>query len=270
MWTDELRVSNDVSAAEWLAPRLGGEFGAVTRAVPSGYPAYVRICHPAADGGGASVTWPEVANATGRRAHALMQWHALVGSPDPFNFTGSLWPGREPETGNLAPDVLGPLCDLLATHTADPGRCLFCLWDGWGWVDGSGVLGQIVLRQSGDPAAAATTEEPIPPAFSPEELERERLRLPGRDYLLMEGPVSAVLKIGYWASSSWFLHQSPNLFWPDDRAWCAASEIDFDSTLIGGSTELIEAILDAPRFDAWPVGPTDSLAYDADKINAAP
>jgi hypothetical protein len=268
MWTDELRVSDEVSAAAWIAAKLGGEFGAVTLAVPSGYPAYVRICHPATDRGDAPVSWPEVAKATGRRAHALMQWHQLVGSPNPRDPSGSLWQGGEPETGNLAPEVLGPLCDLLAKHTADPARCFFCVWEGWGWVDGSRVLAHIVLRRGNAAVPSAQTEEPVPPAFSPEQLGRARVRLPGRDYLLLEGPLSAATKIGYWATPTWFLHQSPNLFWPADRAWCAATEIDFDSTLVGGSAQLIQTILDTPTFDAWKVGPEDSLAYDADKINA--
>ena len=30
----------------------------------------------------------------------------------------------------------------------------------------------------------------------------------------------------------------PNLWWPDDRAWCVASEIDLDYTLVGGPDEL--------------------------------
>jgi len=265
VWTDELQVRDDASAAEWIAPRLVGEFGAVTLAVPSGYPAYVRICHPATGPGGAFVSWPEVAKATGRRAHALMQWHALVGSTDHLNFKGSVWPGGDPERGNLAPEVL---CDLLAAHTTDPAHCYFCLWEGWGWVDGSGVS-TLTLRRGDETEPSAQAEEPVPPAFSTQELGRERVRLPGRDYLLLEGPLSAATKIGYWASPTWFLHQSPNLFWPADRAWCAASEIDFDSTLIGGSTELIQAILDTPRLDAWLVGREASLAYDADKINAA-
>jgi hypothetical protein len=55
--------------------------------------------------------------------------------------------------------------------------------------------------------------------------------------------------------------------WPSDRAWFLASEIDFDSTLVGGTRDLIESILDNPGLDAWPVGPDDSLAYDADRIN---
>jgi hypothetical protein len=67
-----------------------------------------------------------------------------------------------------------------------------------------------------------------------------------------------------------FLPQSPNLFWPADRAWCVASEIDFDSTLVGGTTELIQAILRGPAFDSWPVQPDDSLAADADLVNPVP
>lgn len=61
--------------------------------------------------------------------------------------------------------------------------------------------------------------------------------------------------------------QSPNLFWPDDRAWCVASEIDFDSTLVAGSTALIEALLTAPGLEVWPVEGHDSLAFDADHVN---
>ena len=46
-----------------------------------------------------------------------------------------------------------------------------------------------------------------------------------------------------------------------------ASEVDFDSTLVGGSSKLIEAIVGSPELEAWQVKPTDSLAADADKIN---
>ncbi len=60
---------------------------------------------------------------------------------------------------------------------------------------------------------------------------------------------------------------SANLMWPSDRAWFLASEIDFDSTLVGGTRDLIESILDNSGLDAWPVGPDDSLAYDADRVN---
>jgi hypothetical protein len=48
--------------------------------------------------------------------------------------------------------------------------------------------------------------------------------LPGRDYYLFEGEVE-----------SWFDPQSPHFCWPADHAWCVATEVDFDSTFIGGS-----------------------------------
>ncbi len=77
-----LRVSQDLAVADWIAPRLGGPFGAVSRTVPAGFAAYARICHPPGDPAGELTTWARVAAATGRRAHALMQWHALAGAPE--------------------------------------------------------------------------------------------------------------------------------------------------------------------------------------------
>jgi hypothetical protein len=47
--------------------------------------------------------------------------------------------------------------------------------------------------------------------------------------------------------------QSPSLWWPDDRAWCVASEIDFCSTYVGGSPALIERVLGDDRLEAIPV-----------------
>ena len=132
-----VRVPDDVSAPAWIASRLEGRFGAVTRPVPSGFAAYARICHPATDRAGRLTTWTEVARETGRQAHPSMQWHALVGSADPLNMTGSLWPGDDPQRGNLVQEVLARLCDVLADHTATPERCFFCLWDGWGWIGSS-------------------------------------------------------------------------------------------------------------------------------------
>ena len=272
MWTEELRVSENVSAAAWIGPRLGGAFGAVTRTVPDCYPAYVRICHPAVDRDGGRATWSRVAQATGRQAHPVMQWHALVGSADPINMDGSLWPGDDPEQGNLEPEVLGPLCDLLASHTATAAHCFFCLWDGWAWIGDPPESAPSVLSARSVEAAPAVpgSDEPIPPAFTPEELRRPRVHLPDRDYLLLAGPLHAAPQIGWWPSADWFSAESPNLFWPADQAWCVASEIDFDSTLVGGTTELIDAILQAPMLDSWPVRPDDSLAADADQVNPVP
>lgn len=262
-----LSVTEDASPGEWIAPRLGGEFGVVTLAVPSGYEAYARICHPASDGDGCAVSWSEVAEATGRTAHPLMQWHTLVGSSDPFNFAGSLWRGGDPEWGNLAPAPLEVLCELLGKHTAAAEDCFVAVWDGWAWVHGGGVNARFELVSGNSKPKPA---ECAPPAFSEQELSRPRLVLPGRDYVLLTGPLSAVRELGDRdAFRERFEPRSPNLLWPADRAWCIASEIDFDSTLVGGSSNLIEAVLESPGLDSWRVGPDDSLAADADHINRA-
>jgi len=263
----DLSVTQDASWGSWIEPRLHGSFGAVTLAVPSGYPAYARICHPASDARGNHFSWPQVASETGRTAHALMQWHALVGSADHLNFSGSLWPGRNPERGDLAPRVLGALCDVLTRHTADAERCFFGLWFGWAWVHGDGERGRMTLVRDG--SVSAPVEE-APPAFSADERSRPLLLLPGREYLLLAGPLSAAGKIGDPGGVCGFEPHSPNLIWPADCAWFVASEIDFDSTLVGGSTDLIRDVLDAPGLDAWAVGPDDSLAYDADHVNEIP
>ena len=89
MLSDDLKVTDGASAGAWIRPRLGGEFGAITLQVPKGYEAYARVFHPARDAERCTARWAEVADALGRTAHREMQWHALVGSSDSFNFTDS-------------------------------------------------------------------------------------------------------------------------------------------------------------------------------------
>ena len=230
----ELELSADTGAAAWIAPRLTGGFGAVTRTVPDGFPAYARIFHPAPGPNGGWVRWEEVARTTGAHVHAVMQWHALVGAQDWLNMTDSQWPGGNPERGNLGVELLNNLCQLLAQHTNTPEHCYFCIWEGYGWL-GSDKL---------------TAANP-------------RVHLPWRDYILLIGSLAKV------TSSCWYTahRQSPNLFWSADWLWCVASEIDFDSTLVAGSASLIEAIVESRLFEAWRVGPDDSLAADADRVN---
>jgi hypothetical protein len=263
MPTPDLTVANDASPGDWIAPRLHGKFGAVTLTVPGGFAAYARICHPARDSHDKMVKWSEVAQVTGGTAHSLMQWHALVGSPDHFNFKGSLWDDGAPDRGNLALPQLEELCELLVWHTTDASRCIMGLWVGWGWVEGSCSF-MTMIRRGAD---HVWVESSPGPAFSVDDLHKARLRLPGRDYVLLAGPLSGATRIRATYCPRLVMSQSPNLLWPTDHAWFVASEIDFDSTLVGGSADLIQSILAAPELDAWPVSPDDSLAFDADKIN---
>jgi hypothetical protein len=68
--------------------------------------------------------------------------------------------------------------------------------------------------------------------------------------------------------SSFLQREAPNLIWPRDHSWFVASEVDFDSTLIGGRAGLIDAIIESSKLEAWRTRPNDSLADDADQVNA--
>ncbi|RSN65328.1 hypothetical protein DMH01_02760 [Amycolatopsis sp. WAC 04182] len=238
-----LRPVLDPSPAEWISPRLGGAFGAAGRTVPRGYAAYARLCHPAERDRGGWASWGEAAAETGRRAHGAMQWHALVGSPDPVNLTGSLWRGSPPGRGTLPSHSLTALLAVLGDHTS-ASDAWFGLWDGYGWADEA--------------------------TLSREHLDAPRLRHPGRDYLLFRGPLTSATELGWRPRPNWFEAQSPNLFWPDDRAWCVATEVDFDSTLVAGEEALVDALVKAPGLEVWRIESDTSLAADGDRINQLP
>ena len=81
----------------------------------------------------------------------------------------------------------------------------------------------------------------VPPTLTP------TLELPNRAYHVFAGPIAAA-RTSYSAIP--FAHQSANLWWPADRAWCIATEIDFAWTYVGAPRPCIDAILADPRLEA--------------------
>ena len=91
--------------------------------------------------------------------------------------------------------------------------------------------------------------------------------LPGRRYHLLGGPVDAATEsvaIAEWS------YQSASLWWPDDRAWCVATEVDHQSTYIGGAAGCIEAIVIHPALEALNIEVTDGVTWAADIVNPSP
>ena len=264
-WVDYYRPPDpalDAGAAAWIAPRLVEQFGAVCRTIPAEFDAYARILHPAARGGVAQVRWAEGAEANGRIMHALAQFERISTPAPGHRIPASYQDVQAPTTGDLAPDALRALCAVLGRHTPAAARCRFAVWEGWGELTGAGT---VVSTSSSGPSPLIRRA----PSEWQLELRAARFETPGRAYYLFTGPIDDALRIGSWATADWFLPRSPNLFWPDDRRWCIATEIDFDSTLLGGPTDLINDALRREDLEAWPVGPLDSLAWDGDTINQA-
>lgn len=274
MRSSRLSFVNTLSVAEWIAPRLGPFEGRVGSVVPQGFPAYARVLHPVRDRDGEPATWNAVCAQTGREAHALMQWQSISsprvedgsGRPASGGAPGVKWNGDEPLVGELEPQALAAVCRVLAGHTDPALECFFALWEGYGWIHG-GRAAAFLLAAWGTPETAEPLAAALPPAFGEEVMSGVRLHHPGRDYLLFAGPLDAARDLGHWPSRDWFVPQSPNLIWPADRSWCIATEIDFDSTLIGGDTALIDAVLRAPDLEARPVEPGDCLDISGDTVN---
>ncbi len=255
MWTRRVRLLDDVRPADWIAPRLTGRWGTVTGLVPAGFGAYARVLHPAAADDGVPVAWAVVAAVTGGHVHPTVQWHALVGQTDPMRPTGGTWPGEPPAPGNLDLESLRILCDVLAAHTATPHACRFGLWDGWAQLHGSPAV-----QRLGD----AT---PVEPALSPVEASVPRLSLPGRDHLVLSGPLDAVEDLARYDGPGVWWSQSPSLIWPADRAWCVATDVDLDSTLVGGDPSTIDAVVAAAGLEAFRIDPDASLQWGSDHLD---
>ena len=257
----------NVSVGDWIAERLGGPLGTVGSVVPRGFAAYARVLHPVEFyDGRPSLTWAQVCQLTGRVPHALMQWAAIANPTDEAAAKASSgrWDVGDVRVGSLAPPVLSALIDVLAPATGGED-CFHALWEGWGWVDGSGVV-SVVSSNDGGPVEPAPVPEP---GVSAAVWALPRLRLPDRDYLLFRGPLRAALDVGWQGSPSGFEPQSPSLLWPADHSWCVGTEIDFDSTLVGGPADLVDAVLTTPGLDAWPVEPDDDLTAFADLPNSS-
>jgi hypothetical protein len=261
----DLEFRSDVHVADWLVQRLHGFAVNVGSIIPDGIAAYARIFHPAeavavraADGGfepSEEVRWAQIAAWSGRTVHPEMQFEA-ISVPTPGRDPGPApWDGDEPECGMLPYEKTKALADVLARHTRRPDRCWFAVWKGWAEV--AGTVMWLTAEGSG---------EPLPPVLPPEAHEAPKLRIPGRDMLLFHGPVAAVGNFVF-GSDPEVDFRSPNLWWPDDRAWCVASEIDFSWTYVGGSTALIDELLGDDRFEALPARITDGISVDSDRLN---
>jgi hypothetical protein len=53
--------------------------------------------------------------------------------------------------------------------------------------------------------------------------------------------------------------QSPTAWWPDDRAWCVATDVDGFSTYIAGTQECIGALARDPRLEIVPAQPSQAV-----------
>jgi hypothetical protein len=198
--------------------------------------------------GSTRITWSQDIAAADWIVHRLTGPTGTVGSlmPAAFNAYGRILHPRDtaepPAEGTLPAELAHALASVAAELTTTPERCWFGLWHGYGWLYPERSAAGRLRTRIGTLASLSSAED-VP-----------RVHLPNRDFLLYSAPISAAT-----ALSGYPTHQTPNLWWPDDRAWYVTTDIDLTSTYIGGSRLFIERVLADPRFTATPASLTDPL-----------
>lgn len=95
-------------------------------------------------------------------------------------------------------------------------------------------------------------------------IEGPSARRPQREYVVVTGDWSTF-------AADWSTFNAPNtppaFLWDPGHKWMASTEIDFDSTVIGGDEQLIASILQDTSIESWTIRPTDSLQSDGDRLN---
>lgn len=227
----------NTDTATWLEASLekpwgrGDDANYTAAIIPRGFESYARLLHPGyTENGGWEVSWSEVAVHFMRQPHAQMQWHAITKA----NHSGaSSIRFKAPYTGSLPQNQAKVLVEILCKHTSTPQDCYFAIWDGWGFV---------------------VSDELQP--------EAAYLKLPHRGYYLVRGPIEIAAQ-----SISPLSWQSASIWWPQDRAWCVATEVDLMWTYIGGTFGAIQEVLADNRLEAWNSTLDDRVDIQGDLIN---
>ena len=241
------QAAGDAHTAGWVVAGLRGFAESVLSLVPAGFSEYVRVFHPAYRSVGSdrlAVAWGEIASTNGMRMHAGVQLGSITGS-EAYESAGQ--PGvfdQPPLTGTLPRELLDPIVEVLARHTATPGSCCFAVWEGWGGLP---------------------SEVRSAPTFS----------VPQRSYHLLAGPIEASRDLAdacqplgppRWPNTGWPA-RSPNLWWPEDQAWCVATEIDLKTTYIGADPACAQELIASPGVEAAPVSPDLGIDWLSDTVN---
>ena len=274
-----LRAASDDSAASWIEDTIGPFGDGVRALVPPVFEAYARILHPAWAADRTPVRWATVAAWSGGSAHAMAEFEPMArerGRPSvtrPFT--------TPPHDGALPSATLEALCDVLARRTTTPDRCHFGLWEGYGWIGSMavemrraaklGLPNRTYLLFEGPVVAVSDLgwwEDHSDGSIRMRVLDRRSIGFRERAMAFVWPNKHETMSHRPPAPSDATLHrESPNLIWPADRSWFVASEIDLDSTFVGGSTELINDLLADRRLEAWPASPADPVTADSDALN---
>lgn len=137
-------------------------------------------------------------------------------------------------------DLFGLVAAVGADHTSTPALAWFAIWEGHGFDTSTS---HIAWRDPPADEAERRSREERRERQRDADRERNarigpslaavpRFDLPDRAYYLINGKLSALADLRYPDDIRW---RNPDLFWPDDRSWFAATDVDFWSLYVGGT-----------------------------------
>lgn len=228
-----LRPVADIAEAQWIVDGLGQALR-VGGVIPAGFERHARILHPGwrvEDGVRTPVRWADMAERSGRPSHRLSHWSELSGMPlidepaiEAIVSAGGVVIDR-PDEGRLPEAVAKPLREVLARHVMPSESCWFGVWTGF----------------------ASPYKPEIPTTSS--------IDAGFREWDLFKGPIDAV---GF----QFFQRENytANVIWPNRRTWFVSTDIDLETTYVGGSAALIGELLEAQGLEAVEAHPDDPVA----------
>ena len=228
----------DATSGMWIVDNIRNIRGfnyTVTSLVPPVFAAYARVFHPAETLDGEAVRWADVAAANGTTAHSAMEWGSIVGSWDAPGQPG-VW-SEGPSLGSLPALTARSLAGVLQTFTQTPDKCHFGYWEGAGYID-------------------VPEHHPCLPML-------------GRNMVLFSGGI-AHADIQFGETPRFPVGVSAHLWWPEDRAWCVATDTDLMTTYVGGSEDCIAAVLGSDHLEALAAGADQKVTWDSDTVNPLP
>lgn len=268
---------------QWIVDALDAEGQAgrdiVAGQVPRGFEAYARIFHPALDLDGNPVPWSSIALERGTLMHGEAQFASISGiSDDGSALVEDAWDGDNPTTEGLPAPELATAAAILSAHTSTPEHIHLGLWNGFAFIHGGDAITVLVdtdpelSEEEQAQREAELNAEAKRPGFADAIRNGALLELGDayRAFYLFEGN-AADLAAPLWASSNLGEERrAPNLAWPQDKAWMLSAEIYEDSTLIGGSIELVKALVASPGLEAYAVNADSRLDFHGDTLNPSP
>ncbi len=236
--------------AQWIVDAMADREG-VDLVVPEGFEAYVRLLHPLHDGQRWATTAPP---------------YLRPGTePYPYPYPEAI----QQVEGDMGAELVDVLVPKLAAATSTAESCHFGLWNGWGefhpgshsaafarrihwWVLLDALRARSEHRRAEEAERAWESRQqaflaacPVQPWWG------------GRDMLLFDGPLDRVTAIGTLPLfAERFRRRAPQWWWPEDRQWFVATEIDFPWSYVGGSVSLIDSLVSDSNLEAIRADPS--------------